>query len=67
MARRTSKESPLQTAIKAMRDEDGANGKRLNLEQIAGKYYGGDKTRTVFAISMARQYTKAFSEKSESA
>ena len=67
MARGTSKESPLQTAIKAMRDEDGANGKRLNLEQIAGKYYGGDKTRTVFAISMARQYTKAFSEKSESA
>ena len=60
MARRASKESPLQTAIKAMRDEDGANGKRLSLEQIAGKYYGGDKTRTVFAISVARQYTKAF-------
>lgn len=67
MARGISKDSPLQTAIKAMRDEDGTNGKRLSLEQIAGKYYGGDKTRTVFAISMARQYTKAFSEKSESA
>ena len=67
MARGTSKESPLQTAIKAMKDEDGVNGKRLNLEQIAGKYYGGDKTRTVFAISMARQYTKAFSEKADSA
>lgn len=67
MARGTLKDSPLQTAIKAMRDEDGTNGKRLSLEQIAGKYYGGDKTRTVFAISMARQYTKAFSEKSESA
>ena len=67
MASGTSKESPLQTAIKAMKDEDGVNGKRLSLEQIAGKYYGGDKTRTVFAISMARQYTKAFSEKAESA
>ena len=67
MARGTSKESPLQTAIKAMKDEDGANGKRLNLEQIAGKYYGGDKTRTVFAISMARQYTKAFKESADSA
>ena len=67
MARGSPKESPLQTAIRAMKDEDGANGKRLSLEQIAGKYYGGDKTRTVFAISMARQYTKAFSEKSESA
>ena len=60
MARRASKESPLQIAIKAMKDEDGVNGKRLNLEQIAGKYYGGDKTRTVFAISVARQYTQAF-------
>ena len=50
-----------------MKDEDGVNGKRLSLEQIAGKYYGGDKTRAVFAISMARQYTKAFSEKDESA
>ena len=67
MARGKSKESPIQTAIRAMKDEDGANGKRLNLEQIAGKYYGGDKTRTFFAISMARQYTKAFSEKAESA
>ena len=67
MTRGTSKESPLQTAIRAMKDEDGANGKRLSLEQIAGKYYGGDKTRTAFAISMARQYTKAFSEKAESA
>ena len=67
MARGTSKESPLQTAIRAMKDEDGANGKRLSLEQIAGKYYGGDKTRTVFAISMARQYTKAFSENADSA
>ena len=67
MARGTSKESPLQTAIKAMKDEDGVNGKRLSLEQIAGKYYGGDKTHAVFAISMARQYTKAFSEKAESA
>ena len=67
MARETSKESPLQTAIKAMKDEDGVNGTRLSLEQIAGKYYGGDKTRTVFAISMARQYTKAFKENAESA
>ena len=67
MARGTSKESPIQTAIRAMKDEDGVNGKRLSLEQIAGKYYGGDKTRAVFAISMARQYTKAFSEKDESA
>ena len=67
MARGTLKESPLQTAIRAMKDEDGANGKRLNLEQIAGKYYGGDKTRAVFAISMARQYTKAFKESADSA
>ena len=67
MARGTSKESPLQTAIKAMRDEDGVSGKRLSLEQIAGKYYGGDKTRTAFAISMARQYTKAFKESADSA
>ena len=67
MARGSSKESPIQTAIRAMKDEDGVNGKRLTLDQIAGKYYGGDKTRTVFAISMARQYTKAFSEKVESA
>ena len=67
MARGTSKESPLQTAIRAMKDEDGTNGKRLSLEQIAGKYYGGDKTRAVFAISMARQYTKAFKENADSA
>ena len=67
MARGTSKESPLQTAIKAMKDEDGVNGKRLSLEQIAEKYYGGDKTRTVFAISTARQYTKAFKESADSA
>ena len=50
-----------------MKDEDGVNGKRLSLEQIAGKYYGGDKTRTVFAISMARQYTKVFKESADSA
>ena len=50
-----------------MKDEDGTNGKRLSLEQIAGKYYGGDKTRAVFAISMARQYTKAFKESADSA
>ena len=67
MARGTSKDSPIQTAIKAMKDEDGTNGKRLSLEQIAGKYYGGDKTRTAFAISMARQYIKAFNENAESA
>ena len=67
MARGTSKESPLQTAIRAMKDEDGTNGKRLSLEQIAGKYYGGDKTRTAFAIGMARQYIKAFNENAESA
>ena len=67
MARGSSKESPIQTAIKAMKDEDGTSGKRLSLEQIAGKYYGGDKTRTVFAISMARQYTKAFKESADSA
>ena len=67
MARGTSKDSPIQTAIKAMKDEDGTNGKRLTLDQIAGKYYGGDKTRTVFAISMARQYTKAFKESADSA
>ena len=67
MARGSSKDSPIQTAIKAMKDEDGVNGKRLSLEQIAGKYYGGDKTRTVFAISMARQYTKAFKENADSA
>ena len=67
MARGSSKESPIQTAIRAMKDEDGANGKRLTLDQIAGKYYGGDKTRTVFAISMARQYIKAFNENADSA
>lgn len=59
-----NKETPMQIAIKAMKDEDGVNGKRLKLEQIAEKYYGGDKTKAFFAISAARQYIKAFGDKS---
>lgn len=60
MTERKRGETPIQIALKAMRDEDGANGKRLTLDQIAAKYYGGDRIKTAFAISTARQYAKAF-------
>ena len=63
MTERKRGETPIQIALKAMRDEDGANGKRLTLDQIANKYYNGDKNKTAFAISAARQYAKAFGDK----
>lgn len=63
MTEKRKNETPIQTALKAMRDEDGGGGKRLTLEQIANKYYSGDKNKTVFAISAARQYAKAFGNK----
>lgn len=50
----------MQIAINAMRDEDGANGKRLTLEQIANKYFDNDKMRALYAISTARKYVEAF-------
>ena len=58
-----SKDTPMQIAIKAMRDEDGVNGKRLTLEQIANKYFDNDKIRATFAIGAARHYVRAFGDK----
>lgn len=63
MTEKKKNETPIQVALRAMHDEDGAGGKRLTLDQIASKYYGGDKNKTVFAISAARQYAKAFGDK----
>lgn len=61
---RKKRESPIQIAIKAMRDEDGVNGKRLTLEQIANKYFGDDQVRAAYAIATARKYVSAFGNKS---
>ena len=64
--RNKSAETPIQIAINAMRDEDGVNGKRLTLEQIANKYFGNDKNKAVYAISAARRYVRAFGDKNNS-
>lgn len=51
--------SPLDIAMKALRDERGTSGESLTLDQIASKYYGGDRTKASIALSVARKYADA--------
>lgn len=57
------KETPIQVAIKAMRDFDGTNGKKLTLDQIANKYYGDDKIASAYALMTAKRYVDSFGKK----